>query len=85
MHLQCIELSNKLAEDMASERLKGKTLTLKLKETTFEVRTRAATLARHISSAEDIQREALKLLRAEMPITIRLMVRPVKLAASSPP
>ena len=81
MRLQCAELSKKLAEDMASEGLKGKTLTLKLKETNFEVRTRAATLARHISSAEDIQREALKLLHAEMPITIRLMVRPVELAA----
>ena len=59
---------------MASEGLRGKTLTLKLKETNFEVRTRNTTLTRHISSREDIFREALKLLRAEMPITIRLMV-----------
>ena len=73
--LQCAELSEKLAEDMASEGLKGKTLTLKLKETNFEVRTRNATLTHHIHSKEDIFREALKLLRAELPITIRLMVR----------
>lgn len=72
--MQCAELSEKLAEDMASEGLRGKTLTLKLKETNFEVRTRNITLTRHISSREDITREALKLLRAEMPITIRLMV-----------
>ncbi len=72
--VQCAELSEKLAEDMASEGLRGKTLTLKLKETNFEVRTRNITLTRHISSREDIMREALKLLRAEMPITIRLMV-----------
>ena len=36
---------------MASEGLRGKTLTLKLKETNFEVRTRNTTLTRHISSA----------------------------------
>ena len=59
---------------MASEGLRGKTLTLKLKETNFEVRTRNVTLTRHISSREDVLREALKLLRVEMPITIRLMV-----------
>ena len=74
--MQCAELSEKLAEDMASEGLRGKTLTLKLKETNFEVRTRNVTLTRHISSREDILREALKLLRAELPITIRLMVSP---------
>ena len=74
MPLQCAELSERMAEDMASEGLRGKTLTLKLKETNFEVRTRNITLTRHISSREDIMREALKLLRAEMPITIRLMV-----------
>ena len=75
MHLQCAELSEKLAEDLASEGLKGKTITLKLKETNFEVRTRNITLTRHISSREDILHEALKLLRSELPITIRLMVR----------
>ncbi len=75
MHVQCAELSEKLAEDLASEGLKGKTITLKLKETNFEVRTRNITLTRHISSREDVLHEALKLLRAELPITIRLMVR----------
>ena len=73
--MQCAELSEKLAEDLASEGLKGKTITLKLKETNFEVRTRNITLTRHISSREDILHEALKLLRAKLPITIRLMVR----------
>lgn len=72
--MQCAELAEKLAEDVAAEELKGRTITLKLKATNFEVRTRAATLARHISAYEDILREALKLLRAELPITIRLMV-----------
>lgn len=72
---QCADLAEKLAEDMANKGLRGKTLTLKLKETNFEVRTRCSTLVRHIGTREDILREALKLLRAELPITIRLMVR----------
>ena len=75
LRLQCSELAEKLAEDVESEGLKGRTVTLKLKTTTFEVRTRAATLARHISGYDDIFREALKLLRPELPIIIRLMVR----------
>jgi nucleotidyltransferase/DNA polymerase involved in DNA repair len=72
--VQCAELAQKLAEDLASEGLKGRTVTLKLKTTAFEVRTRAATLTRHVSAYEDILREALRLLRLELPITIRLMV-----------
>lgn len=75
--MQCSELAEKLAEDVESEGLKGRTVTLKLKTTNFEVRTRAATLARHISGYDDIFREALKLLRPELPITIRLMVCPM--------
>ena len=74
--MQCAELSDKLAEDLASEGLKGKTITLKLKETNFEQRTRDKTLASHISAREDIFREAMKLLRPETPIKIRLMVSP---------
>ncbi len=72
--MQCGELSDKLAEDLASEGLKGKTITLKLKETNFELRTRDKTLATYISSREDIFQEAMKLLKPEMPIKIRLMV-----------
>ncbi len=72
--MQCGELSDKLAEDLASEGLKGRTLTLKLKETNFELRTRDKTLTTYISSKEDIFREAMKLLKPEMPIKIRLMV-----------
>ena len=60
---------------MAEEGLSGKTLTLKLKTTAFEVRTRAYTLAQHIHTAEDIRNVALRLLQAELPVEIRLMVR----------
>lgn len=58
---------------MARENLKGKTLTLKLKTTAFEVRTRAHSLPQHISTAADIEAVALRLLKAELPIEIRLM------------
>lgn len=58
---------------MARENLKGKTLTLKLKTTAFEVRTRAHSLPQHISTAAEIEAVALRLLKAELPIEIRLM------------
>ena len=73
--MQCAELSAKLAEDLASEGLQGKAIMLKLKETSFELRTRNKMLPSHISSGEDIFREAMKLLKPEMPIKIRLMVK----------
>ena len=85
--VQCSELAEKLAEDVTGEGLKGRTVTLKLKTTNFEVRTRAATLPRHISAYEDIFREAMRLLRAELPITIRLMVsqqRPHQFTINAP-
>jgi hypothetical protein len=73
LEAKCKELAENLAADMAEENLKGKTLTLKLKLTTFEVRTRAVTLPKYVSSAEDILAAGLKLLRAELPVEIRLM------------
>ncbi len=71
--MQCSEIAEHLAGDMAREKLKGKTLTLKLKTTAFEVRTRAHSLPQHISSAPEIEAIALRLLKAELPIEIRLM------------
>ena len=73
MLLQCAEIAEHLAGDMAREDLKGKTLTLKLKTTAFEVRTRAHSLPQHISTAAEIEAVALRLLKAELPIEIRLM------------
>ncbi len=72
-HLQCAEIAEHLAGDMARENLKGKTLTLKLKSTAFEVRSRAHSLPQHISTASEIEAVALRLLKAELPIEIRLM------------
>ena len=67
------ELAVSLAEDLASEGLKGKTLTLKLKTSAFELKTRATTLDHYISTAEELISVGLKLLRAELPIELRLM------------
>ncbi|KAL6771591.1 POLK1 [Auxenochlorella protothecoides x Auxenochlorella symbiontica] len=67
------ELAEHLAADMASEDLKGRTLTLKLKCSNFELRTRAMTLPKYIHTASDILAAALKLLQAELPIEVRLM------------
>lgn len=39
----------------------------------MQIRTRATTLSKYIFSAEDIAAAALKLLKAELPITLRLL------------
>lgn len=68
------EISERLAEHMASEQLQGKTLTLKLKSAvTFELRTRAVTLPGHISTAQQLFQAADQLLRPELPFTARLI------------
>ncbi|KIY98079.1 hypothetical protein MNEG_9879 [Monoraphidium neglectum] len=48
---------------MAPEAIEGRTITLKIKATTFEVRTRAATLPHYISSAADMMPPLTKLLQ----------------------
>ncbi|XP_028767725.1 DNA polymerase kappa-like isoform X2 [Neltuma alba] len=67
------ELSEMLSVDMQKEGLCGRTLTLKLKTASFEVRTRAVTLQKYISSRDDILKHAVKLLKAELPISLRLI------------
>ena len=57
----------------AEEGLRGRTVTLKLKAATFELRTRAATLDRHVSSTEDLAAAGLRLLHAELPLQVRLL------------
>ncbi|KAJ1294537.1 hypothetical protein BS78_01G152900 [Paspalum vaginatum] len=66
-------LAENLTDDLQKEGLKGKTLTLKLKTADFEVRTRAVTTQNYINSKEDILVYATKLLKAEMPLSLRLM------------
>ncbi|KAM4616048.1 DNA polymerase kappa [Polymixia lowei] len=75
----CRELCKDLAEDMKKEGLKGKTVTLKLKNVKFEVKTRAWTLPCAVATVEEIFAVAKDLLKTEIenvspqPLRLRLM------------
>ncbi|KAM9331172.1 DNA polymerase kappa [Gastrophryne carolinensis] len=75
----CQELCKDLAEDLHKETLKGRTVTLKLKNVKFEVKTRASTVSYTVSTAEEIFSVAKEILRAEIesaspePLRLRLM------------
>ncbi|XP_069606310.1 DNA polymerase kappa isoform X1 [Ranitomeya imitator] len=76
---QCRELCKDLAEDLNKEGLKGRTVTLKLKNVKFEVKTRASTVSYAVSTEEDIFSVAKEILKAEIdlaspePLHLRLM------------
>ncbi|GFP88639.1 DNA polymerase kappa [Phtheirospermum japonicum] len=72
-HQKLVDLSDNLSSDMEKQGLRGRTLTLKLKTSCFEVRSRAVTLPNYICSSEDILKHAKKLLKAELPVSLRLM------------
>lgn len=67
------DLAEMLSADMKKEALCGRTLTLKMKTASFEIRTRAVTLQKYICSSEDILKHASKLLKAELPTSLRLI------------
>ncbi|KAM4708222.1 DNA polymerase kappa [Discoglossus pictus] len=75
----CLELCKDLAQDIKKEGLKGKTVTLKLKNVQFEVKTRATTVISAVSTEEEIFSVAKEILSAEMdlaapePLRLRLM------------
>ncbi|XP_073440202.1 DNA polymerase kappa isoform X2 [Dendrobates tinctorius] len=76
---QCRELCKDLAEDLNKEGLKGRTVTLKLKNVKFEVKTRASTVSYAVSTEEEIFSVAKDILKAEIdlaspePLRLRLM------------
>lgn len=67
------DIAYKLAEHMAQESLRGKTFTLKVKLSSFEIRTRSITLDRYVSTSHEIYDMGMKLLRAIFPLEIRLL------------
>ncbi|XP_075597295.1 DNA polymerase kappa [Balearica regulorum gibbericeps] len=75
----CRELCRDLAQELLKEGLKGKTVTLKLKNVNFEVKTRASTVLSAVSTEEEIFAVAKDLLGTEIdsvapqPLRIRLM------------
>ncbi|XP_065872341.1 DNA polymerase kappa [Euphorbia lathyris] len=73
LYQKLAEIAEMLCSDMQKEGLCGRTLTLKLKTASFEVRNRAVTLQTYICSSEDILKHASKLLKAELPVSIRLI------------
>ncbi|XP_047185234.1 DNA polymerase kappa isoform X2 [Scophthalmus maximus] len=81
----CRELCGDLAEDMKKEDLKGKTVTLKLKNVKFEVKTRALTLPYAVATVDEIFAVAKDLLKTEMenesPQPLRLRLMGVRLSA----
>ncbi|XP_031705072.1 DNA polymerase kappa isoform X2 [Anarrhichthys ocellatus] len=75
----CRELCEDLAEDMKKEGLKGKTVTLKLKNVNFEVKSRALTLSYAVATVDEIFAVSKDLLKTEIdnespqPLRLRLM------------
>ncbi|KAF4803020.1 DNA polymerase kappa [Turdus rufiventris] len=75
----CRELCRDLAQELQKEGLKGKTVTLKLKNVNFEVKTRASTVLSPVATEEEIFTVAKDLLGTEIdsvaphPLRIRLM------------
>ncbi|XP_050965057.1 DNA polymerase kappa isoform X2 [Labeo rohita] len=75
----CRDLCHDLAQDLQREGLKGKTVTLKLKNVKFEVKTKAFTLQYAVCTEEEIFAAAKDLLKAEIdsvspqPLKLRLM------------
>uniref|UniRef100_A0A8C0LP39 DNA polymerase kappa n=1 Tax=Canis lupus dingo TaxID=286419 RepID=A0A8C0LP39_CANLU len=75
----CQELCSELAQDLQKEGLKGRTVTIKLKNVNFEVKTRASTVSSVVSTTEEIFAIAKELLRTEIdadfphPLRLRLM------------
>ncbi|KAM4577885.1 DNA polymerase kappa [Fundulus diaphanus] len=81
----CRELCEDLADDLKKEALKGKTVTLKLKNVNFEVKTRAQTLPYAVATVEDIfavAKDLLKLeIESESPQPLRLRLMGVRISA----
>ncbi|XP_072955886.1 calcium-transporting ATPase 10, plasma membrane-type-like [Typha angustifolia] len=70
---QLADIAETLSCDMQKECLWGRNLTLKLKSASFEVRTRAVSMQKYINSKDDILLYASKLLKAELPLSLRLI------------
>ncbi|OUZ99554.1 DNA-repair protein [Macleaya cordata] len=73
LYNKLVDIAETLSTDMQKEGLYGRTLTLKLKTASFEVRSRALSLQKYIYSSEEILYHATKLLKAELPLSLRLI------------
>uniref|UniRef100_A0A8C5K5H9 DNA polymerase kappa n=1 Tax=Jaculus jaculus TaxID=51337 RepID=A0A8C5K5H9_JACJA len=78
----CQELCGELAQDLQKEGLKGRTVTIKLKNVNFEVKTRASTVSSVVSTMEEIFAIAKELLRTEINV-FGYLVLPTKKTKST--
>ena len=75
----CDKLCQLLAEDLKKQKLKGKTVTIKLKTVNFEVKSRSLSPLNPVSTYEEISQAAEELLKNEIsacspdPLRLRLM------------
>ena len=67
------EICDSLCEEVKEKKIRGKTITVKLKTTEFETKTRAHSLDFYTDDVQVITKYALQILRKEMPIKIRLL------------
>ncbi|KAI9259622.1 hypothetical protein BDA99DRAFT_538582 [Phascolomyces articulosus] len=67
------ELAILLEKDLAKKQYRGKTVGIKVKLTSFDVRVRAKTLPYSVYRAPDIAKAAKELIAKEMPLSLRLM------------
>jgi nucleotidyltransferase/DNA polymerase involved in DNA repair len=70
---KCRELADKVAAQMVSEQVRGRTVTVKVKLHTFEVRQRSVTLPRATNDAAIVRAQAETLLAGCMPAKLRLL------------
>jgi DNA polymerase kappa len=70
---KCHDICLALGQEMAEKQLRAKTVTVKLKSSSFEIIQKGKTLDKFISEGEDIFDAASKLLLECLPLKIRLM------------
>jgi len=70
---KCRELADKVAAQMVSEQVLGRTVTVKVKLHTFEVRQRSVTLPRATNDAAVVRAQAEALLAGCLPAKLRLL------------
>eukprot|EP01023_Acetabularia_acetabulum_P004633 TRINITY_DN1196_c0_g2_i1.p1 TRINITY_DN1196_c0_g2~~TRINITY_DN1196_c0_g2_i1.p1 ORF type:complete len:314 (-),score=14.00 TRINITY_DN1196_c0_g2_i1:56-997(-) len=73
LEMKARELCSTLSQELQSNKLIGRTVTVKFKLSTFQVHTRSHTMQKYVNQAEEIFQVAWKLIKAELPIEIRLM------------
>jgi DNA polymerase kappa len=75
MFEKCRQICTSLAEEVAENQLKGKTVTLKLKTSHFEVKQRSMSFPHYIHSFDVIYKSATNLLENELQSCENLQLR----------